>query len=134
MYLVDTSVWVDFFKANSNPAVERLKMLLTVGIEIGLTTTILQEILQGTADNRQFTKYLSYFETQSIYWPQDPVDTAVTAARLYFDCRRHGIIIRSSNDCLIAQIALEHDLILLHNDEDFRRIGRVLKALKETSA
>jgi predicted nucleic acid-binding protein len=96
--------------------------------------TILQEILQGTADDRQFAKYRSYFETQPLYLPQDPIETAVIAARIYFDCRRSGITVRSSNDCLIAQTAVEHDLILLHNDEDFRRIGSVLQKLKETSS
>ena len=134
MYLVDTSVWVDFFKANPNPAVKRLQTLLTTGMEIGLTTIILQEILQGTADDRQFSRYRSYFETQSIYLPQDPIETAIASARLYFDCRRRGITVRSSNDCLIARTAVEHGLILLHNDEDFRRIGSVLKELQETSS
>ncbi len=113
---------------------ERLKALLTAGTEVGLTATILQEILQGTADDRQFAKYRSYFETQPIYVPKDPIETAVTAARIYFDCRRRGITVRSSNDCLIAQAAVEHDLVLLHNDEDFRRISRVLNELKETSS
>ena len=134
MYLVDTSVWIDFFKAKPNPAVKRLQMLITdTDVEIGVTATILQEILQGTADDRQFAKYRSYFEVQPIYLPRDPVSAAINAARLYFDCRRCGITVRSSNDCLIAQTAVEYDLILLHNDEDFRRIGQVLKKLKETS-
>ncbi len=134
MYLVDTSVWVDFFKASPTPPVERLKALLTAGTEVGLTATILQEILQGTADDRQFAKYRSYFETQPIYLPKDPIETAVTAARIYFDCRRRGIAVRSSNDCLIAQSAVEHNLVLLHDDEDFRRISGVLNELKETSS
>jgi predicted nucleic acid-binding protein len=134
VYLVDTSVWVDFFKANANPAVERLKEVLSAGVEIGVSTTILQEVLQGTANEQQFRKYRSYFETQPIYLPRDPVGTAIAAARLYFDCRRRGMTVRSSNDCLIAQTALEHGLVLLHNDEDFRHIGKVLTALKETSS
>ena len=134
MYLVDTSVWVDFFKASPTPPVERLKILLTADIDVGLTATILQEILQGTADKRRFAKYRSYFETQPIYLPNDPIKTAITAARIYFDCRRRGITVRSSNDCLIAQTAVEHNLVLLHNDEDFRRISSVLKELKETSS
>lgn len=134
MFLVDTSVWIDFLKASPNAAVERLKTLLSSGAEIGLSATILQEILQGTADERQFAKYRSYFETQLVYLPKDPVETANTAARIYFDCRRLGITVRSSNDCLIAQTAVEHGLTLLHNDEDFRRIGRVLKELRETSS
>ena len=134
MYLVDTSVWIDFFKANTNPAVERLTSILSAGTEIGLSTTILQEILQGTADERQFVKYRSYFETQPIFVPKDPIKAAITAARIYFDCRRQGITVRSSNDCLIAQTSLEHGLILLHNDEDFRHIGKVVTELKEISS
>lgn len=135
MYLVDTSVWIDFFKARANPAVERLKGLLRGGgAQISVSTTVVQEILQGTADEQQFLKYRSYFETQPICLPRDPVKTAVAAARIYFDCRRQGITVRSSNDCLIAQTAFEHGLVLLHNDEDFRRIGNVLKELKQVSS
>ena len=88
MYLVDTSVWVGFFKASPNPAVERLKALLTAGTEIGLTATILQEILQGTANDRQFAKYRSYFETQPIYLPQDPIETAITSSAVPASFRR----------------------------------------------
>jgi predicted nucleic acid-binding protein len=134
VYLVDTSVWIDFFRASNSPAVERLTQVLHAGIEVGLSTTILQEILQGTADEQQFVRFRSYFETQPIYVPRDPVQMAISAARLYFDCRRQGITVRSSNDCLIAQTALEHRLILLHQDEDFRRIGKVLKELKQISS
>jgi predicted nucleic acid-binding protein len=136
VFLVDTSVWIDFFKASANPAVQRLKEVLSAGVEIGVSTTatILQEILKGTADEQQFFKYRSYFETQPIYLPRDPIRSAIAAARLYFDCRRQGITVRSSNDCLIAQTALEYGLILLHNDEDFRHMGKVLKDLKQTSS
>ncbi len=133
MYLVDTSVWVDFFKALPTPHVERLRSLISDRVEVGLTTLILQEILQGTVDEEQFTRYRDYFETQEIYVPRDPVESAVIAARIYFDCRRDGITVRSSNDCLIVQIAVEHGLILLHNDADFRRIGTVVNELREIS-
>jgi predicted nucleic acid-binding protein len=131
---VDTSVWVDFFKANSNSAVERLQTLLATDVEVGLNTLILQEILQGVADEQQFTKYQSYFETQPIYLSQNPIKAAITASRIYFDCRRRGITVRSSNDCRIAQTAIEYDLTLLHNDEDFRRMARVFRDLKEISS
>jgi len=33
--------------------------------------------------------------------------------------------VRSAADCLIAQIALENDLALLHNDRDFEAIRKV---------
>jgi predicted nucleic acid-binding protein len=79
VFLVDTSVWIGFFKASTNPSVERLKELLHSGAEIGVSTIILQEILQGTANEQQFDKYLSYFETQPIYVPRNPTKTAIAA-------------------------------------------------------
>lgn len=98
MYLLDTSVWIDLFKAAPNPGVERLKALLTTTDPgIGVTTIILQEILQRTADDRQCVWCRSDFETHPIYLPQDPILTAITFARIYFDCRRCGVSVRSSN-------------------------------------
>ena len=44
--------------------------------------------------------------------------------------KRLNVNIRSAIDLLIAQIALENDLILLHNDDDFENIA-VLQPLKE---
>lgn len=49
----------------------------------------------------------------------------VEAARIYFECRRKGLTVRSTTDCLIAQIALEHGFSLLHEDRDFDAIQRV---------
>ncbi|CAK0739122.1 hypothetical protein CCP3SC1_1120008 [Gammaproteobacteria bacterium] len=106
---------------------------MITGEEVGLSTIILQEILQGTADERYFAKYLEYFEALPIYLPKNPIQSAINAARLYFDCRRRGITIRSSNDCLIALTTVEHDLILLHSDADFQRIASVLEGFRETS-
>ncbi len=48
------------------------------------------------------------------------------AASIYFTCRRKGITVRSTIDCLIAQIALEHDLFLIHNDSDFDAMAPVI--------
>jgi predicted nucleic acid-binding protein len=52
------------------------------------------------------------------------------AARIFFDCRRHGLTVRSSVDCLIAAHAIEAKATLLHNDEDFERIRKVRKGLR----
>lgn len=130
MYLVDTSVWVDFFNARSVPHVERLKRLLLAGAGVGLTPAIYQEILQGALDEAKFRRFRDYFSSQSFYLPLNPVESHAAAARIYYDCRRKGIPIHSTIDCLIAQTAIEHDLILLHNDRDFERIAEVAPELK----
>jgi predicted nucleic acid-binding protein len=47
------------------------------------------------------------------------------AARIYFDLRQQGLTVRSTLDCCIAVVALQHDLTLLHNDQDYERIASV---------
>ncbi len=133
MTLVDTSVWIDFLRGKDTPPVQRLKALLRADAPICLTPEILQEILQGSRDAAQFEKYLRYFTTQPILTPGEPIQTAIAAARIYFDCRRRGVTLRSSNDCLIAQQALEHAAVLLHDDTDFAHIAEVVPALRQLS-
>ena len=48
---------------------------------------------------------------------------------MYFDCRRAGFTIRSAIDCLIARVALEHELMLLHDDRDFEKIVGIVPDL-----
>ena len=48
---------------------------------------------------------------------------------MYFDCRRAGITIRSAADCLIARVAVEHELMLLHDDRDFEKMAEVVPDL-----
>ncbi|WP_200237736.1 type II toxin-antitoxin system VapC family toxin [Thiohalocapsa halophila] len=124
MHLVDTSVWINFFRAGETPAVRRLKTLLQTDADVCITAQILQEILQGTRDEAQFEKYLKYFSSQPMLHPRNPVGCAIAAARIYFDCRRRGLTVRSANDCIIAQVALEHDAVLLHDDADFAQIAK----------
>ena len=91
---------------------------------------ILQEVLQGADSDERFEKWRKYFEGLCCYAPADPVSSCVAAARLYRACRRAGKTPRSSNDCLIARIAMEHGLVLLHSDRDFTAIAATAPGLK----
>src|SRR5438477_2554517 len=119
MILIDTSVWINLFRYRITGPTKRLRMLLDEGGGYGITPVIVQEILQGAADQREFTLLQDYFSTQPMLTPADALQTHCAAARLYFDCRRRGFTPRSTIDCLIAQIALEHRVPLLHDDRDF---------------
>jgi len=130
VYLVDTSVWVDAQRRKPGPKGLLLRELAQRGATFGLAPVILQEILQGVrdADTLQRTRYRLALER--CYVPVDPVQTCADAGALYARCRWQGQVPRSSNDCLIAQIALDYDLILLHDDSDFELIARVEPLLK----
>ena len=45
-------------------------------------------------------------------------------------CRKKGITIKSTLDLIIAEIAIENDLFLLHDDTDFTNIAKANKNLK----
>jgi len=91
---------------------------------------IYQELLQGARDEKDFSLLRDYFAELAFRHPQDEKASYAAAASIYYDCRRKGITIRSTVDCLIAQIAIDYDLILLHNDRDFERIAAVVPKLK----
>ena len=129
MYLVDTSVWVDFLRGTETFQVAALKGLLEGDDIVGVAPIILQEVLQGAESDARFEKWRKYFEGLCCYVPADPVASSIAAARLYQACRRTGKTPRSSNDCLIARIAIEHELVLLHCDKDFTAIATAAPAL-----
>ena len=130
MYLVDTSVWVDYLRGNASPPVRALKDLLGGDQVVGVAPIILQEVLQGADSAERFEKWRKDFTSLCCYAPGDPVATHVEAARMYQTCRRAGKIPRSSNDCLIARIAVEYALVLLHDDRDFEAIAAVTPELR----
>ena len=126
MILVDTSVLVDFFKSSKSEAALRFKVVLEQGLNFGITSHVFQEVLQGAKSEREYKLLRRYLETQRFFHPKDPVDSFAEAARIFFLCRKKGLTIRSTIDCLIAQIAMEHDLLLLHSDQDFHLMTNVI--------
>ena len=130
MYLVDTSVWVDHLRGNKTPQVRILTELLAGEDVVGVAPIILQEILQGADSNERFEKWRKYFAGLCCYNLEDPVESHIAAARLYQSCRRASRTPRSSNDCLIARIAIENALVLLHDDRNFDGIAAVVAELQ----
>ncbi len=126
MILVDTSVLIDLFKGDENRATDRLRRVIQQEIPYGITSVIYQELLQGAKTEKEYNLLNDYLCCQRFFHPKDPLQSYAQAAIIYFKCRRKGITIRSTIDCLIAQIAIEHDLFLLHNDKDFKIMSPVV--------
>ena len=125
MILVDTSVLIDFFKGIKNPAEVKFKSILEQDIPFGITSLIYQEVLQGAKSEKEYAGLKKYLSSQRFFHPKDPIETSAKAARIYFRCRKKGITVRSTVDCMIAQIAIESELLLLHNDRDFEAMAAV---------
>lgn len=130
MYLVDTSAWIDYLQERDTEAAGVLGEVLDRGYTFGITSTIYQELLQGAASEEDFGRLDEYLCTQRFYHPGDPLETYREAALLYFRCRRAGITVRSTIDCLIARQAIEQGLLLIHNDRDFSNMADIVPELK----
>ena len=129
MYLVDTSVWIDYFREIENESTKKLTSIFERNLSFGITGVIYQEILQGAASEKDFDELKDYLVTQHFFYPQDEMLTYESAAKLFYLCRRKDITIRSTIGCFIAQIAIEHEVVLLHNDQDYYRIQSVVPEL-----
>jgi hypothetical protein len=127
MILVDTSVLIDFFKGVKNRASNKFRSVLLQNIPFGINSFIYQEVLQGAKSEGEYEDLQKYLVTQHFFHPKEPVNSFTRAARIYFECRQKGITIRSTIDCIIAQTAIEHNLSLLHNDNDFKAMAKVVK-------
>jgi len=134
MYLIDTSVWIGLFRGRESAAIRQLKIILNQGIPFGISSVIYQELLQGAKGENDYNQLQTYLGSQRFYHPLDEIKSYADAARIYVDCRRHGITIRSTIDCLIAEVAIEHGLILLHDDRDFTQMASVINDLRECSS
>lgn len=126
MVLVDTSVMIDYLRGNEDDTILTLQHVIDNNIPFGINSFIYQEVLQGVATEKDFIKVKKYLDTQRFYELKDKRESCASAAKIYFRCRKKGITINSTIDCLIAQTAIENNLYLLHNDSDFDNIAKVV--------
>lgn len=123
MILIDTSVWIDFLAGRQTPQVAAILSILKEEETVSYIGPILQELLQGCANEADAAAIEQHFEPFIELHPDR--SSYRLAAKIFRDCRAHGFTIRSSIDCLIAACALEHDCTILHRDRDFSFIGKV---------
>lgn len=122
MIVVDTSVWIEFFRDTGVWQVDHLARLIADDEPVVLTDVILTELLQGVRDNRQagrLERRLAAFDVLRLEQPDD----FRQAAALYRRARRSGHTIRRTLDCLIASVCIREDAALLHADADFDRLA-----------
>ena len=132
MIVLDSSVLIGLFRGHQSPAISLFKTMEREGAPFLLPAVCYQEVLQGARDEKEWRLLQDYLGSQDLLVPRNAISTHQAAARIYFDCRRKGLTIRSSMDCYIAQLALEESGTLLHDDDDFDRIAKVrpLKTLR----
>lgn len=117
MILVDSSVWIDYFRGVSSPQTDRLDALL--GREpVAIGDLMLAEVLQGFTKDRDFEQALAMLGALDVI-EIGGRDVAIQAARNYRALRARGITVRKTIDTLIATRCIMDGLPLLYSDRDF---------------
>lgn len=117
MIIVDTTVWIDYFRGTPTPETDWLDHNLPQH-RLGLTDLILCEVLQGVRDETTFERVRRELLKLEVF-PTGGTALALEAARHYRTLRAQGRTVRRTIDCLIATFCLQNGHALLHNDRDF---------------
>ncbi len=121
MVLVDTTVWIDFFRSRNAQHVTSLQRLIETEEDLCICGIILAEVLQGIRSDADYAATKQCLD-DLIFLPMNR-ETFVRAAVIYRSLRKMGFTIRKPVDCMISSLAIEHDVRILHNDRDFDRIA-----------
>jgi len=119
--LVDTSVWVEVFRAP-----DPLDLEAVVDFDDVVTCLpVVQEVLQGFRVEWAFRRAREAM--LALPTVESPLREGLflEAIDLYRSARRAGLTVRSSVDCLIAACAIRHDLEVLHRDRDYTALAEV---------
>ena len=125
--LIDSSVWINIF-LDKTGAIARTVRSIVRNDEVALTRFNQLELLQGSSNARDWTLISDYLDGQ------DNLDanpnTWRKAASIFFELRTRGRKVRSTIDCCIAQIAIEHRALLLHDNLVFESIADIRPLLQ----
>ena len=115
--LVDSSVWIDFFRGTATPQADRLDQLLA-SQPLAVGDIILTEVLQGFDRPRDFAAALRVMGALEVI-EIGGRDIAVLAARHFQTLRQSGVTVRKTIDTLIATRCIVEGYALLYSDRDF---------------
>jgi predicted nucleic acid-binding protein len=117
LILVDSSVWIDYFRGTSTAQTERLDRLLDIE-PLAVGDLILTEVLQGFESDRDFNAVRKMLTGLMLIELGGP-EIAIQAAKNFRTLRRLGVTVRKTIDTVIATRCIESGYDLLHSDRDF---------------
>lgn len=125
MVLVDTSVWIEFFK-DKPKFVKKLTNLIKEENQVCFCGIVLQEVLQGIKDKKNYN--LAKNILLKFPFLGTNKKTYLLAAEIYRDLRKRGVTVPSI-DTTIAAIALENNLPIFTTDKHFSLIAKHTKLI-----
>jgi predicted nucleic acid-binding protein len=117
MILVDSSVWIDYFKNKVTAQTERLEILLGAQ-DLAIGDLNLTEVLQGCRFDKEFNEVRRLLSRLKLI-TLGGEDIAVQAAQNYRKLRALGVTVRGTVDVVLATRCIVSGHRLLHSDRDF---------------
>ena len=117
--LVDTSVWIDFFRNKETSLRNKVIQILRAG-NAYYTGIIALELYRGSKTKKEISVLDNLF--LSIEKITESDETHKEAGLMGFELSKKGITI-GTVDLLIAQLCLENDLTLFTLDQHFKNIA-----------
>lgn len=117
MILVDSSVWIDYFRGADSRETSLLDGLLGEEL-VAVGDLILVEVLQGfdrDSDLQRAKKLLGALEVLGLCGRE----VAIAAAANFRRLRHLGVTVRKTIDTVIATRCIADDIPLLYSDRDF---------------
>ncbi|EWS63993.1 Ribonuclease VapC11 [Hydrogenophaga sp. T4] len=122
MILVDSSVWIDFFRDGRDAQSNTLAQCLgDSSMEVGMADLVLFEVMRGFREG----KLMREAQTLMSALPQVEIggtEHVLQAAERYRQLRKQGRTVRSPIDVLLASYCITHGHTLLHRDADFESL------------
>lgn len=119
MILVDSSVWIDYFRGVNNRQTDQLDQLLAhAEDEVAVADLVVFEVLRGFTSPKAQRQAQDLLLTTRVL-DIGGLDNALMAAEHFRALRAAGYTIRSPIDVLLASYCITHQHQLLHRDADF---------------
>ena len=121
--LIDTSVWINYFKDGDKKFAEKVDEVLTFP-DVYVPKVVLAELIQGAKSEREISVIEEFIGAFKII--DQTEDTWLKAGRLSFSMKKKGITVNIV-DCYIAVIANENNCMIFSLDEHFKSIKKFLR-------
>jgi predicted nucleic acid-binding protein len=122
LILVDSSAWIEMWRATGSSVDRRLVDLVTRDADLATTEPIEMELLAGARDPSDELRIESALAACGLVAVAGAEDWR-HAATVFRSCRQRGVTPRRLLDCLIAAVAIRAEIPILARDRDFELIA-----------
>ncbi len=121
--LVDTSVWIDYFKGQNGYIVNLMDAILTKN-NIYVPKVVIAELMQGCKSEKEISVVEDFLD--AFYIIDNSENTWIKAGKLSFSMKKQGKTVNLI-DCYISVIARENDCAVFTLDKHFYDIKNFIK-------